>query len=72
MSNFVKKKNYIDSHPFVCKDRDSWNEVYLGLICPMKSVPEILCFIHLLLMPSTLGVAMVVKKIEICFVKNRR
>ena len=28
----------------------------------MKSVPEILCFIRLLLMPSTLGVVMVVKK----------
>ena len=38
----------------------------------MKAVPEIVCFIPLLLMSSTLGVVMVVKKIAICFVKNRK
>ena len=27
------------------KDRDNWNGVYLGLICAMKAVPEIVCFI---------------------------
>lgn len=34
--------------------------VGMGLICPMKAE---------LLMPSTLGVVMVVKKIAVCFVK---
>lgn len=59
---------------YVRRDSSSahWNGINLGLICPMESVPEIVCFIPLLLMPSTLGVVMVVKKIAICFVKNRK